>query len=70
MAFSRCPRCDEIVGAYEPIRVLLFDGSCHRGSRLTLRDLLAARGGLALHERCYDGAEAHRAPLGPRQAPG
>jgi hypothetical protein len=45
--------CGEIVGVYEPTRLLLAEGSDRRGSRLTLGDELAAHGAILVHERCY-----------------
>jgi len=36
----RCAHCSDVVGAYEPIYVLLADGTNRRGSSLTLKDQL------------------------------
>ena len=57
----RCAYCQDIVGVYEPVRVLLSDGSNRRGSALTLGGKLAAPGGIVMHERCYEAFEKGRA---------
>ena len=38
---------------YEPMRVLLPDGTSRRGSALTLGELIEAGGNRVLHEYCY-----------------
>ncbi len=67
----RCVHCGEIVGVYEPARLLLSDGTERHGSALTLRDQLKTPGGIIVHERCYE-AFAHqrgdgRAGVSPRR---
>ena len=64
---SRCAHCGEIVGVYEPMRLLLPDGTHRPGSRLTLRDQLDAPGSTAVHERCYEAPEQRRTE-GPAEA--
>lgn len=49
-----CARCGDVIGVYEPARVILDDGSELPGSLLTLRSELAAPGSIAVHERCYE----------------
>lgn len=49
----RCGYCGEIVGVYEPIRLLLPDGSDRRGGVLSLGDQLAAPGSTVVHEGCH-----------------
>lgn len=49
----RCVDCREVVGVYEPVRVVLCDGSELRGSWLTLARELRAPGSVAVHESCY-----------------
>lgn len=51
-----CGRCQEIIGVYEPIRVILRDGSEHTGSRLTLRAELHQPGSVTFHEQCLASA--------------
>ena len=58
----RCIYCGEIVGVYEPIRLLLADGSDRRGSTLSLGDQLAAPCRAVVHERCHATYERGRAP--------
>ncbi len=48
----RCEICQEVIGVYEPMRVILCDGSERTGSRLTLRDELRQPGSVALHKDC------------------
>jgi hypothetical protein len=48
----RCPRCQEPIGIYEPLRVVRPDGSERRGSVLTLGEDIRAAGGVVMHERC------------------
>jgi hypothetical protein len=50
----RCTYCDEIIGVYEPVRVMLVDGTELVGSALTLGEQLEPSGSVALHGRCYD----------------
>jgi hypothetical protein len=50
----RCVHCGEVVGVYEPARVLLSDGTEQHGSRLTLRAQLGTPGVILVHERCHD----------------
>jgi hypothetical protein len=49
----RCPRCGTAIGAYEPLVVLLSDGTNRHGSLLTLSTELSTPGHLALHEECH-----------------
>lgn len=49
----RCAYCRDVIGAYEPVRVLLRDGTDRRGSLVTLREMLQAPGSAALHDHCY-----------------
>ena len=53
MEHLRCAYCQEIIGAYEPARVLLRDGSELNDSR-TVREQLETHGSLALHTGCFD----------------
>ncbi len=57
----RCESCQDVIGVYEPMRVILRDGSERTGSRLTLRDELRQPGSVALHGDCPR-------PEGPRGA--
>ena len=50
----RCQHCGEIVGVYEPMRLLLPDGHDRHGSPLRLGDQLAVPGSTVVHERCYE----------------
>ena len=43
------------IGAYEPLVVLLSDGTNRQGSLLTLSAELSTPGHLALHEACHLG---------------
>ena len=54
MEQPRCAYCDEIIGVYEPVHVMLGDGTELKGSSLTLGDQLKALGSVALHARCYE----------------
>lgn len=56
----RCVHCGEIVGVYEPARLLLSDGTEQHGSRLTLRDQPGPLGGILVHERCGDAFRRER----------
>ena len=56
-----CSECHDRVGVYEPIWVLLADGSERRGSPLTLADELGSPGALVLHEGCHrQRADSHQ----------
>jgi hypothetical protein len=57
-----CPRCQETIGVYEPLRVLRPDGTVRRGSVLTLAEDLRAAGAVVLHESCYTGDQDRRRP--------
>jgi hypothetical protein len=48
-----CPYCGDVIGVYEPARVILDDGSDRPGSLLTLRFELQTPGSILVHERCY-----------------
>jgi hypothetical protein len=50
----RCVHCGEIVGVYEPARVLQTDGTEQHGSRPTLGEALGTPGGILVHECCYE----------------
>jgi hypothetical protein len=60
MEQPRCAYCHDIIGVYEPVRVMQRDGTELRGSSLTLGDQLEAPGSVALHARCYDPFEHGR----------
>jgi hypothetical protein len=49
-----CAYCGEIVGVYEPIRVLLPDGGDAHGSLIKLDAELQAPGVIVLHEGCHE----------------
>lgn len=48
-----CGCCREIIGVYEPIWVILSDGSEREGSRLTLCKELDYPDSVAVHARCH-----------------
>ena len=56
----RCAHCGDIIGVYEPMRLLAPDGTDRRGSRLTLGDQLDVPGSTALHEYCHEPFEQGR----------
>jgi hypothetical protein len=56
----RCVHCGEIVGVYEPARLVLSDGANWSGSPLTFGDALDAHGAIVVHERCYADFERDR----------
>jgi hypothetical protein len=58
----RCPRCEETIGVYEPLRVLCPDETVRRGSVLTLAEDLRAAGAVVLHESCCTGDQDPRLP--------
>ena len=58
---SRCAHCAEIIGVYEPMRLLLPDGTDQRGYALTLADQLTLRGTTVVHERCSEGLSGAQA---------
>ena len=51
---SLCAYCGEIVGVYEPIRVVLPDADDLHGSLLKLEAELQAPGVIVVHEGCYE----------------
>ncbi len=53
MERPRCAHCYEILGVYEPVRVIQHDGTELDGSALTLGEQLGAPGNVVLHARCY-----------------
>jgi hypothetical protein len=55
-----CVHCGEIVGVYEPARLVLGDGSDRRGSLLTFGDELDVAGAIVVHEWCYPDFEGNR----------
>jgi hypothetical protein len=56
----RCAHCGEVIGVYEPTRVVLGDGTELNGSRLTLRSELETPGSVAVHERCALEKDPHQ----------
>jgi hypothetical protein len=56
-----CAHCGDVIGSYEPIRVVLADGSDRHVGMLTLSAVLALSGSLALHEGCHPALGAERA---------
>lgn len=67
----RCESCQDVIGVYEPMRVILRDGSERTGSRLTLRDELCQPGSVALHEPCPrpERPRAEEVYSGPESSP-
>ena len=59
-AAARCAYCLEIIGVYEPVSVMLGDGTELKGSSLTLGDQLQSPGSVALHAGCHDVFEQSR----------
>ena len=55
-----CAYCRDVIGVYEPTRVILDDGTELRGSRLTLRSELERPGSIAVHEPCYGAFDIER----------
>ena len=53
----RCAYYGDIVGVYEPARLLLSEGTELGGSPLTLGDELHTPGAIVVHERCYEDFE-------------
>jgi hypothetical protein len=51
----RCAHCRDVIGVYEPITVVLPDGTARSSSRLLLDDEPAT--GRVFHERCHRAAE-------------
>ena len=49
----RCAHCEDVIGVYEPLCVILSDGGVVDGSWLTRGRELEREGGVAFHERCY-----------------
>lgn len=56
----RCAYCHEIIGVYEPVSVMLGDGTELKGSSPTLGDQLKAPGSVVLHAGCHDVFEQSR----------
>lgn len=48
---TRCHRCGDVIGAYEPM-VVLSDGRAHSTSRASAPDALLD-GGECYHDACY-----------------
>jgi hypothetical protein len=48
-----CPCCREVIGVYEPMWVILRDGSEHAGSCLSLALELREQESVGLHQRCH-----------------
>jgi hypothetical protein len=55
-----CPYCGDVIGVYEPARVILDDGSDLTGSLLTLHLELQSPGSSLVHERCYAERDSDR----------
>jgi hypothetical protein len=49
----RCARCSEVIGVYEPVRMVLRGGGEFSGSLLTLHSELERPGSIALHATCH-----------------
>lgn len=65
-----CAHCGDIVGVYEPSRLLLSDGTEHCGSPLTLGELPQTPGAIIVHEHCYETLQpSGRWPLWRRDMP-
>jgi hypothetical protein len=58
----RCTYCGEVIGVYEPARVILEDGSDLPGSLLSLRLDLQTPGSVVVHDRCYGERVVDREP--------
>ena len=54
MERPRCAHCQDVIGTYEPARVMLADGTELTGSFLSMGEKLEDPGSVALHSRCYD----------------
>jgi len=52
-----CASCHEVIGAYEPMWVILNDSSERAGSRLTLALELSEPGSIAVHDQCHSTAD-------------
>jgi hypothetical protein len=50
--FGRCPVCGEPIGAYEPLAVVLPEGTVLRGGLTVLPE--DAERGMVHHESCFD----------------
>jgi len=48
-----CAHCCEVIGVYEPMRLILSAGGEFTGSLLTLGSEFARPGAAAVHETCY-----------------
>jgi hypothetical protein len=64
MDSPRCAHCRDVVGVYEPVRVVLSDGTERHGSPLTLGDQLGISGSVIVHEHCYEAFEGGRTDAG------
>jgi hypothetical protein len=64
MDSPRCAHCLDVVGVYEPARLVLLDGTERHGSPLTLGDELGTSGSVIVHERCYEAFEESRTDAG------
>lgn len=65
----RCVHCGDIVGVYEPARLLLADGTERHGSALTLGAELGTPCGVLVHERCYEPFDASARTVPHRREP-
>jgi len=54
--FGTCPVCGEPVGAYEPLALVLPEGTVLRGGLTVLREHATA--GVMHHQVCFDAAVA------------
>jgi len=64
----RCVHCGEIIGAYEPARLVLADGITFRASPSTLGAEPVAPGSVVVHDACYETFAGERP--GGRAEPG
>jgi hypothetical protein len=65
MDYPRCAHCQEIIGTYEQIVVVLRGGSKRLGSSVTLSAELAEAGSMAAHAACHAAAITALSPRSP-----
>ncbi len=70
MEHLRCASCGNVIGVYEPMLVMLPDGSEHVGTRLTLDSELEHPQSVALHEHCHRSGGAGSARGAQSRGPG
>ena len=58
----RCVRCNDVIGVYEPMVVILAGGGRYSGSPLTLKAELEEPRNIAIHEQCWDAREDGQMP--------